>query len=140
MKVQTVLYYRYLTRQALFMTIVTIILSLVVCLIFLLTNFIQTRMIAIIIASLIWLLPIFAIIVTFCWFIRFNQTKSKLKDVDLYNRLTNKVVREAVLKSGARIKYLIPKSGQEQEFFKAIQPYIDKERRLLAILKKEPVE
>ena len=132
MKIQTVLYYRYLLRQASIVLLVSIVLSLIVCLVFTLSTLLSS-MTSIIVASVIWVLPLYNLVVVLIWFIKFKSTKSKMQNIELYERITNSAIRERVLKSGKRIKYLIPRSGQELDFFNAIKPEIDKQRELLKI-------
>ncbi len=132
MKIQTVLYYRYLLRQASIVLLVSIVLSLIVCLVFTLSTLLSS-MTSIIVASVIWVLPLYNLVVVLIWFIKFKSTKSKMQNIELYERITNSAIRERVLKSGKRIKYLIPRSGQELDFFNAIKPEIDKQKELLKI-------
>ena len=72
-----------------------------------------------------------------CGIFKFKSTKNKLKDLEPYKRITNEAIRIKVLKSGIRIKYLIPKSGQEEKFFNAIEPEIEKQKKLMLIQKEK---
>lgn len=136
MKIQTVLYYRYLMRQAITINIVSFFLSLIICLVFLFVRILDYKT-SIIIASCIWVFFLFTFVALLVWIVKFKSTKNKLKDLELYKRITNEAIRIKVLKSGIRIKYLIPKSGQEEKFFNAIKSEIEKQKKLILIQKGE---
>ncbi|MBD5423258.1 MAG: hypothetical protein HDR43_02060 [Mycoplasma sp.] len=116
------------------MNIVTLLIAMVVCFVMLFTSILD-RQTSIIISSIIWLLPLYSITISIIWFFKFKSSKSKLQNLDLYNRITNQAIRDKILKSHARIKYLLIKKNQEQDFFKAIESEIEKQKKLLAIKK-----
>lgn len=137
MKTQTVLYYRYLMKQSLIVSVVSFVLSLIICLVFLFVNTFSFVVAKYLVAGLIWLLPIYTFSFSLTWFIKYKKTKEKMNEPELLNWIKDANVRDRVLKSGVRIKYLIPKKDQEKKFFDAIQPEIEKQRKLFLISKGE---
>ncbi len=136
MKIQTILYYRYLFRQTFVMLISTLIIALVICLVFTLypiLGYVET----IIISSLIWILPAYSLIIELIWFFKYIISKRQLKDLELFLMIKNDRIRKLVLRSGKKIKYLIPIQNQDKDFFEAIKSEIEKQKKLLAIKKGE---
>ena len=136
MKIQTILYYRYLMRQTMVLFFAYLLIALTICLIFLFVNPLG-KMWSIIVSSIIWLLPLYTFIVLAIWLYKFIKYKKQVKNIELYERIKNAAIREKVLKSGKRIKFINPKPNQEKEFFQIIEPEIQKQKKLLEIQKGE---
>lgn len=138
MKIQTVLYYRYLLRQTIMMIITTLLIASVVCFLLWFSRMLYIdEKIRISLSIVIWLLPLYTIVVFLIWVCKFNKTKSKLKNKKLYQRITNQAVRDCVVKSKSKIKCLFISKNQEKEFFQIIEKEIEKQKKLLAIQKGE---
>lgn len=134
MKIQTTLYYRYLMRQTMIMNVATLLIASVISFVCLFSHFLD-RKTSIIVSSVIWLLPIYSISVFFVWMFKFLKSKSELKELELYKRISNTAIRERVVKSNIKIKYLITSKSQDKNFFEVIAPEIEKQKKLLAIQK-----
>lgn len=138
MKIQTVLYYRYLLRQTIVMIITTLLVASVVCFLLWFSGFLRfDEKLKISLSIIICLLPLYTIVVFLIWVYKFNKSKSKLKNKELYKRITNQAVRDCVVKSRSRIKCLFISKNQEKEFFQIIEKEIEKQKKLLAIQKGE---
>lgn len=138
MKIQTVLYYRYLLRQTIVMIITTLLVASVVCFLLWFSRFLRfDEKLKISLSIIICLLPLYTIVVFLIWVYKFNKSKSKLKNKELYKRITNQAVRDCVVKSRSRIKCLFISKNQEKEFFQIIEKEIEKQKKLLAIQKGE---
>lgn len=135
MKIQTILYYRYLLRQTIIMIITTLLIASVISFITLLTPIVSQEKIRFILAICIWILPLYTIVVFLIWCYKFHQSKKRLKDKELYSRITNQAVRENIVKSKTKIKCIFISKNQEQDFFKTIEKEIIKQKKLLALQK-----
>lgn len=67
------------------------------------------------------------------YFLSFKKCKLKLKNKDIYNLMSNKIVRQSIVKKGIRIKVLFPKKNQIADFFKALEEEITKQKQILKI-------
>ncbi|MBR3347895.1 MAG: hypothetical protein IKG36_00575 [Mycoplasmataceae bacterium] len=131
-KIQTVLYYRYLMRQTLLVFCFSIFISVLISLLIVFTKQFSKE-ISIILWVVIWLFPIYVLVFLIMWFIKFKTNKKQLKNLSLFNKITNSAIREKVVKSGFKIKCLIFKSDQDKNFFNAINPEIEKQKKILKI-------
>lgn len=131
-KIQTVLYYRYLMRQTLLIFCFSIFISVLISLLIFFTKQFS-KQISIILWVVIWLFPIYVLGFLIMWFIKFKINKKQLKNLSLFNKITNSAIREKVVKSGFKIKCLIFKSDQDKNFFNAINPEIEKQKKILKI-------
>lgn len=135
MKVQTILYYRYLLRQTITMVITTLLIAATISFITLFSPIGLQEKIRLIITITIWVLPLYTITILLIWTFKFLQSKKQLKNLQLYSKITNQAVRESVVKSKTRIKCLFISKNQEQQFFNIISHEIEKQRQLLNLQK-----
>lgn len=135
MKVQTILYYRYLLRQTIMMVIITLLIAVIISFITFFSPSIFQEKIRLIIVTAIWVLPFYTITILLIWTFKFLQSKKQLKNLQLYSRITNQAVRESVVKSKTRIKCLFISKNQEQQFFNIISREIEKQKQLLNLQK-----
>lgn len=131
-KIQTVLYYRYLTRQTLLIFCFSLFISILISLLIIFTKQFSKE-ISIILWVIIWLFPIYVFTFFIIWFLKFKTSKKKLKNLLLFNKITNSAIRDKIVKSGFKIKCLIFKSDQDKNFFNAINPEIEKQKKILKI-------
>ena len=136
MNVKTVLYYRYLMRQSFIVNIVLIlILSTITFLLFFTP--ILDRLTSIIIVSIVWVFALYGLCVSFVWLYKFIKCKKSLKNLDLYNHITNAAIRNKVVQSRIKIKCLFTTQTQAQNFFNTIEPEIEKQKKLISLKKHE---
>lgn len=134
MKPQTIVYYYFLFRKNLNLICVFLaIFSSLILLLLFSNNFNPLLKISVIIL-LIFLL-IMEIIITLCWFIKYKKAFKQSQNKELIKRIKYSKISSIVLNSGIRIKYLVPKKQQEKDFFILIQPEIDKQKKLLSIIR-----
>lgn len=137
MQLQSLLYYRYLWRQALVLLFVSFFIALAISLVFIFVDIFGQKIIQYIIASLIWILPVYNLIFFSMWFIKFKQIKKDYQNQELLAMFKNDVIRRFVVNSSARIKFSFPPKKQFDDFVKIIMPEIEKQKKLLAIKKGE---
>ena len=87
-KIQTVLYYRYLMRQTLLIFCFSIFISVLISLLIFFTKQFS-KQISIILWVVIWLFPIYVLGFLIMWFIKFKTNKKQLKNLSLFNKITN---------------------------------------------------
>ena len=136
MKLNSLLYYRYLFRQTLLMFVVLIcLIGIINIIIFASQNFDLKSIWIFATAMTIWIFPLLALILTIVYFFKFINLKKHFKTDQLYLMLTNQKIRQAIVKSQSRIKIWLPKPNQAQLFIEAIKPEVEKQKKLLAIKK-----
>ena len=60
-----------------------------------------------------------------------------MKNLDLYNHITNAAIRNKVVQSQIKIKCLFTTQTQAQNFFNTIEPEIEKQKKLISLKKHE---
>ena len=95
------------------------------------------RLTSIIIVSIVWVFALYGLCVSFVWLYKFIKCKKSLKNLDLYNHITNAAIRNKVVQSQIKIKCLFTTQNQAQNFFNTIEPEIDKQKKLISLKKHE---
>lgn len=138
MKINSVLYYRYLFRQATILFVVSFVLIGSINIILFFTNDFSPKNTWVFITGIsIWLFPLYLFIITLVFLYKFISYKKQLKDLELYFMITNANVRYRIVKSNLRLGIAIPKKNQANLFSETIQVEIDKQKKLLSIKKGE---
>lgn len=138
MKINSVLYYRYLFRQATILFVVSFVLIGSINIILFFTNDFSPKNTWVFITGIsIWLFPLYLFIITLVFLYKFISYKKQLKDLELYFMITNANVRYRIVKSNLRLGIVIPKKNQANLFSETIQVEIDKQKKLLSIKKGE---
>lgn len=137
MNLTSVLYYRYLARQALLMFGVACVLITIINLaVFGSQNFDLHNRWLVITGFSAWIFPGLFLVATLVYWLRFCRLKTTLVDHrihQLYRHLRNRTVRTAVVQAQIRIRLVGPQTNQMQQFAQAIQPLITKYKTLIAL-------
>lgn len=136
MNVKTVLYYRYLMRQSFIVNIVLILILSTITFLLLFTPVLD-KLISIIVIGIIWIFALYGISMSFVWLYKFLNSKKSLKNLELYNHITNAAVRNKIVKSQIRIKCLFVNQAQAKMFFDTIESEIEKQKKLISLKKHE---
>lgn len=146
MKEKTVLYYRYLFRQSLISLIASMVIAITISLVMFLVQDVRPMKITngkeefdmlFLIPIIIWIYPIYAVSFNLFFLTQFLKSKKSLSNLELYSSITNGEVRETLVKSSVRIRVVIPKKDQANEFSNVINPVIEKHKKLISIKKGE---
>ncbi len=86
-----------------------------------------------IVISSIWVFAIYSCCVCCVWLYKFIKCKKSLKNLDLYNNITNAAIRNKVVQSQIKIKCLFATKTQAQTFFEAIESEINKQKKLMCL-------
>ncbi len=132
MNVKTVLYYRYLMRQSFIINIVLILILSTITFVLLFPPKLDKITSTIVISS-IWVFAIYSCCVCCVWLYKFIKCKKSLKNLDLYNNITNAAIRNKVVQSQIKIKCLFTTKTQAQTFFEAIESEINKQKKLMCL-------
>lgn len=132
MNVKTVLYYRYLMRQSFIINIVLILILSTITFVLLFPPKLD-KITSIIVISSIWVFAIYSCCVCCVWLYKFIKCKKSLKNLDLYNNITNAAIRNKVVQSQIKIKCLFTTKTQAQTFFEAIESEINKQKKLMCL-------
>ncbi len=132
MNVKTVLYYRYLMRQSFIINIVLILILSTITFVLLFPPKLDKITSSIVISS-IWVFAIYSCCVCCVWLCKFIKCKKSLKNLDLYNNITNAAIRNKVVQSQIKIKCLFTTKTQAQTFFEAIESEINKQKKLMCL-------
>ncbi len=132
MNVKTVLYYRYLMRQSFIINIVLILILSTITFVLLFPPKLDKITSTIVISS-IWVFAIYSCCVCCVWLYKFIKCKKSLKNLDLYNNITNAAIRNKVVQSQIKIKCLFATKTQAQTFFEAIESEINKQKKLMCL-------
>ncbi len=132
MNVKTVLYYRYLMRQSFIINIVLILILSTITFVLLFPPKLDKITSTIVISS-IWVFAIYSCCVCCVWLYKFIKCKKSLKNLDLYNNITNAAIRNKVVQSQIKIKCLFTTKTQAQTFFEAIESEIKKQKKLMCL-------
>lgn len=132
MNVKTVLYYRYLMRQSFIINIVLILILSTITFVLLFPPKLDKITSTIVISS-IWVFAIYICCVCCVWLYKFIKCKKSLKNLDLYNNITNAAIRNKVVQSQIKIKCLFTTKTQAQTFFEAIESEIKKQKKLMCL-------
>lgn len=132
MNVKTVLYYRYLMRQSFIINIVLILILSTITFVLLFPPKLDKITSTIVISS-IWFFAIYSCCVCCVWLYKFIKCKKSLKNLDLYNNITNAAIRNKVVQSQIKIKCLFTTKTQAQTFFEAIESEIKKQKKLMCL-------
>lgn len=139
MKLHNVLFIRYLLRQRL----ITLVVALVVCAITNLTVILASKgqtgvlgIMLLIIIIVIWFFPIYLIIITT---INYFTLQKALKNIgsekELFERMTNQLIRELVVKNGIKISVFLEKKSDYEKFSQIIDEELKFQRRKIELLK-----
>ncbi len=132
MNVKTVLYYRYLMRQSFIINIVLILILSTITFLLLFPPKLDKITSTMVISS-IWVFAIYSCCVCCVWLYKFIKCKKSLKNLDLYNNITNAAIRNKVVQSQIKIKCLFTTKTQAQTFFEAIESEINKQKKLMCL-------
>ncbi len=132
MNVKTVLYYRYLMRQSFIINIVLILILSTITFVLLFPPKLD-KITSTIVISTIWVFAIYSCCVCCVWLYKFIKCKKSLKNLDLYNNITNAAIRNKVVQSQIKIKCLFTTKTQAQTFFEAIESEINKQKKLMCL-------
>ncbi len=132
MNVKTVLYYRYLMRQSFIINIVLILILSTITFVLLFPPKLDKITSTIVISS-IWVFAIYSCCVCCVWLYKFIKCKKSLKNLDLYNNITNAAIRNKVVQSQIKIKCLFTTKTQAHTFFEAIESEINKQKKLMCL-------
>lgn len=134
MKLQALLYYRYLFRQTSITLIVAlIIVATITLLLYFLQDFSPQNIWVFSGGIAIWICPFLLLILMLNYLRKFLHFKKENDHLKLYQRLTNQRIRQAITKSQTRISIWSHKPEQLQNFNKAIAKEIEKQKTLIKI-------
>ncbi len=134
------LFLRYLLRQQLLMVIILyFVCTLTTIAVWLATTEPQKSVMWIILLVtiiVIWFFPLYLCIITFLTFLSFKKERNKIsKEKELFDKVTNKIVREMVVKQGIKVNIFSDKKTDFKKFNNAINEEIKFQRKNIEILK-----
>ncbi|MGL5617523.1 MAG: hypothetical protein ACRCWU_00495 [Metamycoplasmataceae bacterium] len=138
MKLNNILFNRYLFRQRLIMFFT----SLIICAITTITIWLASRTNSGVLAILflvvniaIWFFPLYIIIVTIMTYFTLQKD---MKDIgnerELFDRMTNELIRELIVRNGVKVSILIEKKSDLEKFNQVINAELRFQRKKIELL------
>ncbi|MGL5205395.1 MAG: hypothetical protein ACRC7B_00575 [Metamycoplasmataceae bacterium] len=138
MKLNSILFNRYLFRQRLIMICV----SLIVCAITTITIWLSSRtdtgvlaILFLVVMIAIWFFPLYLIIVTIMTYLTLQKELKNIgEEKELFDRMTNELIRELVVKNGVKVSIIIEKKSDLEKFYQVIDAELKFQRKKIELL------
>ncbi|MGL5308658.1 MAG: hypothetical protein ACRC9F_01270 [Metamycoplasmataceae bacterium] len=138
MKLNNILFNRYLFRQRLIMICVALIVCVITTITLLLTLRTENGALGIlllIVVIAIWFFPLYLIIVTTMTYLTLQkEVKNIGEEKELFDRMTNELIRELVVRNGVKVSVLIEKKSDLEKFNKVIDEELKFQRKKIELL------
>ncbi|MGL5205276.1 MAG: hypothetical protein ACRC63_03425 [Metamycoplasmataceae bacterium] len=138
MKLNNILFNRYLFRQRLIMICVALIVCAITTITLLLTLRTENGVLGIlllIVVIAIWFFPLYLIIVTTITYLTLQKEMKNIgEEKELFDRMTNELIRELVVRNGVKVSVLIEKKTDLEKFNKVIDEELKFQRKKIELL------
>ncbi len=139
MKPSQVLFTRYLLRQRLIAVVIAFIVCAITNVTVILASAGQTGAVGIILLVIIisvWFFPLYLSVITIMNYFTYKKELSQLENErELFDKMTNQLVRELVLKNGIKISIFIDKKTDSEKFNLVINEELKFQRKKIELLK-----
>ncbi len=139
MKLCKVLLTRYLLRQRLIAVVVAFIICAITNLTVILASQGQTGVLGImlfIIIISIWFFPLYLSVITIINYFHLKKELVNLgEDKELFDKMTNQLIRELILKNGIKISIFVDKKSDSEKFNLIVNEELKFQRKKIELLK-----